>query len=147
MPVTTRIITFLVRDPYKPSFATVTGRGDNPKNTCVLRHHVCLQLSDNGRWPLHFASTAQQRSKRLPVQCHPGKHKLCNGKKIQEKTCPESTTFRGHAFMHKFQEHTNRKIQREKWEVNAFTKSFTTPSGFTKASCWCGGSKNLFFQK
>ena len=29
--VTTRIITFLVGDPYKPSFATVTGRGDNPK--------------------------------------------------------------------------------------------------------------------
>ena len=25
--VTTRIITFLVGDPYKPSFATVTGRG------------------------------------------------------------------------------------------------------------------------
>ena len=31
MPVTTRIITFLVGDPYKPSFATVTGRGDNPR--------------------------------------------------------------------------------------------------------------------
>ncbi len=32
LPVTatTRIITFLVGDPYKPSFATVTGRGDNP---------------------------------------------------------------------------------------------------------------------
>ena len=28
--VTTRIITFLVGDPYKPSFATITGRGDNP---------------------------------------------------------------------------------------------------------------------
>ena len=28
--VTTRIIIFLVGDPYKPSFATVTGRGDNP---------------------------------------------------------------------------------------------------------------------
>ena len=27
IPVTTRIITFLVGDPYKPSFATVTGRG------------------------------------------------------------------------------------------------------------------------
>ncbi len=31
--VTTRIVTFLVGDPYKPSFATVTGRGDNPKYT------------------------------------------------------------------------------------------------------------------
>ncbi len=29
--VTTRIITFLVGNPYKPSFATVTGRGDNPR--------------------------------------------------------------------------------------------------------------------
>ena len=29
--VTTRIITFLVGDPYKPSFATATGRGDNPR--------------------------------------------------------------------------------------------------------------------
>ena len=28
--VTTRIITFLVGNPYKPSFATVTGRGDTP---------------------------------------------------------------------------------------------------------------------
>ena len=33
IPVTTRTITFLVGDPYKPSFATVTGRGDNPKDT------------------------------------------------------------------------------------------------------------------
>ena len=32
MPVTTRFITFLVGDPYKPSFATVTGRGDNPSH-------------------------------------------------------------------------------------------------------------------
>ena len=31
--VTTRIITFLVGDPYKPSFATVTGTGDNPTYT------------------------------------------------------------------------------------------------------------------
>ena len=28
--VTTRIIPFLVGNPYKPSFGTVTGRGDNP---------------------------------------------------------------------------------------------------------------------
>ncbi len=34
--VTTRIITFLVGDPYKPSFATVTGRGDNPTYQLVL---------------------------------------------------------------------------------------------------------------
>ena len=28
--VTTRIISCLVGDPYKPSFATITGKGDNP---------------------------------------------------------------------------------------------------------------------
>ena len=26
-----QIITFLVGNPYKPSFATITGKGDNPK--------------------------------------------------------------------------------------------------------------------
>ena len=31
--VTTRNIPFLVGDPYKPSFATVTGRGDNPMHS------------------------------------------------------------------------------------------------------------------
>ncbi len=31
--VTTRIIIFFVGDPYKPSFVTVTGRGDNPRYT------------------------------------------------------------------------------------------------------------------
>ena len=31
--VTDRIVIFLVGDPYKPSFATVTGRGDNPSYT------------------------------------------------------------------------------------------------------------------
>ena len=30
--VTTRIITFLVGNPYKPPFATVTGRGVDPRN-------------------------------------------------------------------------------------------------------------------
>ena len=37
--VTTRIIPFLVGNPYKPSFAAVAGRGDNPKysiDTVVL---------------------------------------------------------------------------------------------------------------
>ncbi len=34
--VTTRIITFLVGDPYNPSFATVTGRGDNPNNIFIV---------------------------------------------------------------------------------------------------------------
>ena len=34
--VTTRIITCLVGNPYKPSFATVTGKGDNPRYYCQV---------------------------------------------------------------------------------------------------------------
>ena len=30
---TTRIVMFLVGEPYKPSFATVTGTGDNPTSS------------------------------------------------------------------------------------------------------------------
>ena len=33
LPVTTRTIIFLVGDPYKPSFVTVTGRGPHPRYT------------------------------------------------------------------------------------------------------------------
>ena len=40
--VTTRIITFLVGDPYKHSFATVTGRGDNPR--CIMFGGTCFVL-------------------------------------------------------------------------------------------------------
>ena len=45
--VTTRIITFLVGNPYKPSFATVTGRGDNPKykeSTCIGLEELEIQI-------------------------------------------------------------------------------------------------------
>ena len=38
--VTTRIITFLVGDPYKPSFPTVTVRGPHPRYMGMLR--TCL---------------------------------------------------------------------------------------------------------
>ena len=31
--MTTRIVSCLVGNPYKPSFATITGKGDNPKYT------------------------------------------------------------------------------------------------------------------
>ena len=34
--VTTRIITFLIGNPYKPSFATVTGRGPHPRYTYYI---------------------------------------------------------------------------------------------------------------
>ncbi len=59
--VTTRIITFWVGDPgdpYKPSFATVTGRGDNPTYCIRLQTYANTNTSvDNhpvleGRWTL-----------------------------------------------------------------------------------------------
>ncbi len=40
IPVTTRIITFLVGNPYKPSFVTATGRGDNP---CCRQWQACFR--------------------------------------------------------------------------------------------------------
>ncbi len=44
--VTTRIITFLVGNPYKPSLATVTGKGDNPTYSDVYGR--------NGLFPLTY---------------------------------------------------------------------------------------------
>ena len=41
--VTTRIITFLIGNSYKPSFATITGRGDNPRND---QFQVSIWISD-----------------------------------------------------------------------------------------------------
>jgi len=38
--VTTRIITFLVGNPYKPLFATVTGKGPHPIHTTSNMHFV-----------------------------------------------------------------------------------------------------------
>ena len=38
--VTTRIVTFLIGNPYKPSFVTVTGRGNNPI------YHICISMVD-----------------------------------------------------------------------------------------------------
>ena len=46
--VTTRITTFLVGDPYKPSFATVAGRGDNPIYTWCFMKYLLLFLTTLG---------------------------------------------------------------------------------------------------
>ena len=46
--VTTRIITFLVGDPYKPSFATVTGRGVDPTYYSVW---ILKMTQQAGFWP------------------------------------------------------------------------------------------------
>ena len=49
--VTTRIITFLVGDPYNPSFATVTGRGVDPmyKYSCCHRLTIWFSTSHKVR--------------------------------------------------------------------------------------------------
>ena len=49
--VTTRIITFLVGNPYKPSFVTVTGRGDNPRYISVFG------CNNDFRWPYPIESS------------------------------------------------------------------------------------------
>ena len=63
MPVTTRIITSLVGDPYKPSFATVTGRVDNPCDS--QRSHSFLGEKTNGSPPqLQVSRSVGQKNKR-----------------------------------------------------------------------------------
>ncbi len=47
--VTTRIIPFLVGNPYKPSFVTVTGRGDNP-----IYKYTLYMILMRGPWHLNF---------------------------------------------------------------------------------------------
>ena len=41
IPVTTRIIPFLVGNPYKPSFVTITGWGGRPK---IYLNSICVVL-------------------------------------------------------------------------------------------------------
>ena len=48
--VTTRIITCLVGDPHKPSFATATGRGDNPIYLLQVRIMSLTNLFVEASW-------------------------------------------------------------------------------------------------
>ena len=66
--VTTRVITFLVGDPYKPSFATVTGSGDNPMypsfNFCFCLNFLIETKKSESRtqqktWPFFDPSSTQ----------------------------------------------------------------------------------------
>ena len=50
VPVTTRIITFLVGDPYKHSFATVTGRGPHPRDATFLFQSSTTFCRGNTLW-------------------------------------------------------------------------------------------------
>ena len=53
--VTTRIIIFLVGDPYEPSFATVTGRGDNP----IYTAYFPLQMGGGQMIFFHYVALGQ----------------------------------------------------------------------------------------
>ena len=55
--VTTRIITFLVGDPYKPSFATVTGKGDNPRyrHRCKVNLCICIVCKSIRWWIIQMS--------------------------------------------------------------------------------------------
>ena len=61
--MTTRIITCLVGDSYKPSFATVTGRGPHP-NHLILKSEVLL----NGGRGLMFTPKSTQGKVLLAVE-------------------------------------------------------------------------------
>ena len=55
--VTTRIITFSVGDPYKPSFSTVTGRGPHPKDTlkkCTVIGCDCYWAGRKAAWIMYI---------------------------------------------------------------------------------------------
>ena len=51
MPVTTRTITFLVGNPYKPLFTTVTGRGPHPRYIYLL-HEWLIFFYGKCRWKM-----------------------------------------------------------------------------------------------
>ena len=48
--VTTRIITFLAGNPYKPSFATVTGWGVVPKYQYEDKQKIVYNIDPEKRW-------------------------------------------------------------------------------------------------
>ena len=61
IPVTTRIITFLVGNPYKPSFTTFTVRGPHPKHMAIwfvftrcwaFHMGTCMYMAHKATWKL-----------------------------------------------------------------------------------------------
>ncbi len=78
VPVTTRIITFLVGDPYKHSFATVTGRGPHPRDATFLFQSSTTFCRGNTLWTggpfdIFFVLPQMETSYHLPV-CVPVKN-------------------------------------------------------------------------
>ena len=65
LTVTTRIITFLVGNPYKPSFATVTGRGHHP--SYILTTYIHPGIPSSKEVALHQGIPD---SKTLPIEVH-----------------------------------------------------------------------------
>ena len=72
--VDTRIVIFLVGDPYKPSFATVTGRGDNPRhshswNWSLKKTHPCdmPNLELTFPWRYHANQPSDTKKPEVPL--------------------------------------------------------------------------------
>ena len=61
LTVTTRIITFLVGNPYKPSFATVTGWGVDPRYPQIIHFNgafsIIFTIHFGGKTPPIFGNT------------------------------------------------------------------------------------------
>ena len=89
--VTTSIITFLVGDPYKPSFATVTGRGDSPMYP-IFNFRFCFNFlietkksesrTQQKTWPCFDPSSTQNKV----LLCFIWKYPYLNVSKKRGKT-------------------------------------------------------------
>ena len=63
--VTTRIVSCLVGDSYKPSFATITGKGDNPRYLLILKEkttNITYYLGGFWKTPINSENEKNLRS-------------------------------------------------------------------------------------
>ena len=79
--VTTRIITYLVGDSYKPSCATVTGKGPHPNYMWIFRHHQWRGMNIPNKYhgesrvtisnqPKLHALVLQRKSSNITINLH-----------------------------------------------------------------------------
>ena len=68
--VTTRIFTFFVGDPYKPSFATITGKGDNPTYTFKIGNSFSCWYNRLSAWVFRRTSTVAPHSQHRRSRCN-----------------------------------------------------------------------------
>ena len=88
--VTTRVVMFLVGDPYKPSFATVTGRGDNPNYIHVKKYIISTTIIKNTLMLFHAYQTSIFLSPPIRIGC------VCHVPIVEIPTFPRSRLHRAH---------------------------------------------------